>query len=356
MNSTLRESIDLLLPHLMPTLVNPDAALGLKALASNLAPILRGGFECRLSTNSSPVDFQQCVVPDESEWTVLEEHISAVVTSTNSISVDPRASQLQDFLAQWQLSLQSISEIWLEYDIDDSSVFLPLPAIFFGLPQEVSPAIETYAIATQSLDLLLGSLGWHEWQDNLEQCFRACPDGVFISHIGVMLSRNSPALRVNVKRLQPDLLIPYLQEIGWQEETEELEALMIQLFGLVDRLTVCLDVGQIVYPQIGLECIFLQQPPDETRWAIFLDYLVERGLCLPDKPEALLSWPGQTNPLNAKVSWPSDLIAASLLQPRDRFTIFDRRLSHIKVVWRSPDSLEAKAYLWFEHQWLSGKS
>ncbi|MBP0027281.1 hypothetical protein [Roseofilum sp. Guam] len=354
MPSTLAESIELLLPDLVPKLVAPDRVLGLKGLADRLAPILRGGFECRLNFNTAQVDFQQCIVPNENELALLQEQISAV-TSEDGVTHSGWL-QLQDFLAQWQLSLQSIPEIWLEYDIDNSSVFFPLPAIFFGLPQEVSPALETYAIATQALDLLLGFSGWHKWQDNLEQCFRACPDGVFISHIGVMLSRNSPALRVNVKRLPPDLLIPYLQEIGWQGETKELEALMIQLFGLVDRITVCLDVGQIVYPQIGLECILLKQPPDESRWVMFLNYLVERGLCLPEKQEPLLSWPGQTNPLNAKASWPSDLIAASLLQPRDHFTIFDRRLSHIKVVWRSPDSLEAKAYLWFEHQWLSGKS
>jgi hypothetical protein len=334
MYSTLADSLEVLLPNLVPKLVIPDAILGLKTLAGNLAPILRGGFECRLSANSTQVDLQQCIVQDDTEL-LREQH--------------SEWSQLQDFLAEWRSRLKSIPELWLEFDINNNSS-LPIPAIFVGLPQEVSPAVETYNIAAQSLNLLQSA--WSEWQDNLSRCFTACPDGVFVSHIGVMLSRNAPALRVNVKRLQPDTLIPYLQQLGWQGDTKELEALMKQLCALVDRITVCLDVGHKIYPQIGLECIFLKQPPEESRWVVFLNYLIELGLCEPEKREALLNWPGQSNPINSQVPWPNHLIAASLLQPRERFTVFYRRLSHIKVVWQPQGRLEAKAYLWFEHKWL----
>ena len=356
MHSTLTESLDVLLPNLEPTLVTPDAALGLKALASNLAPILRGGFECRLSENSPQVDLQQCIVGDQRELVLLREFIAA--TSDGGQLVSEGWSQLENFLAEWSYLNplhNSIPEIWLEFDINNSSV-LPLPAIFFGLPQEVSPAVETYAIATKSLDLLLGTSGWWEWQKNLFRCFAACPHGVFVSHIGVMLSRNTPALRVNVKRLQPDSLIPYLQQIGWETQTDELQLLMKQLFALVDRITVCLDVGNKIYPQIGLECIFLNQPDTESRWGIFLDYLVELRLCEAKKRDALLHWVGLTNPINSSYPWPNNLIADSLLQSRERFTVFERRLSHIKISWRQERPLLAKAYLWFQHQWLSGKS
>ena len=336
----------------MPTLANPDAALGLKALANNLAPILRGGFECRLSTDSSPVDFQQCIAADESESTLLQEKVYASVTSAIGRSADPRVSQLQDFLAQWQLSLHAIPEIWLEYDVNHSSAFA-LPAIFFGLPQEVSPALETYSIATKSLDLLLGHSGWHEWQHNVEQCFRACPDGVFISHIGVMLSRKTPALRVNVKRLQPDTLTPYLQEIGWPGETEELEALMEQLLRFVDRITVCLDVGDRIYPKIGLECILLKDPNNRDRWASFLDNLVEQQLCTEDKKTALLKWIDPNQKINSIPTWPLRFSPKPIAETPDQSHLLDRQLSHIKLTWQPQQPLEAKAYLWFEHQAFS---
>ena len=339
MHLTLADSLDVLLPNLTSKLVGTDALLNLKTLAHHLPPILRGGFECRLTANTSQVDLQQCVVQDDIE--LLQTHIS---TSTNRMA-HAGWSQLSDFINEWQISLKSIQEIWLEFDIDNSSV----PAIFIGFPQNVSSAIETYEIATHSLNLLLPSV-WNRWQDNLYRCFKACPNGVFVSHIGVMLSRNVPALRVNIKRLQPDSLISYLQQLGWQQDNEDVETLMQQVCTLCDRVTVCLDVGQHIYPRIGLECIFLQQPPHESRWATFFDYLIEHGLCEPQKKETLLNWPGQNSPMNS--SWPESLIAASLLESKERFTVFERRLSHVKVTWQPQGQLEAKAYLWFEHKWL----
>lgn len=388
--SPLTESLDVLLPNLMPVLVGSDAVLALKSLAGNLAPILRGGFECRLSANTRQVDLQQCIVREERELALLREFVAAAIAN-NDISVDSGWGKLQEFLNDWcdlsplppspgrgggnfednyeaisppslvgkgagglgHSTLQAIPEIWLEFDVKNLSNCLPLPAIFFGLPQEASPTIDSYKIAAKSLDLLLDRRGWREWQDNLDLCFSACPKSVFVSHIGAMLSRNFPALRVNIKRLPPDGLISYLQAVGWQGETTAVEALMRQLFELCDRITVCLDVGNKIYPQIGLECIFIKQPPSEPRWSILLDYLVKLGLCDREKREALLHWPGQTHPMNSPAVWPKTLIAASLLQPRERFTVFDRRLSHIKISWRSQRPLEAKAYLWFEHRWLS---
>ena len=122
MHSTLTESLDILLPNLEPTLVTPDAALGLKALAGNLAPILRGGFECRLDENSPQVDLQQCVVRDEGELLLLREFIAAI--SDAQESAPPGWLQLENFLAEWSDPLSplhnSIPEIWLEFDINNS--------------------------------------------------------------------------------------------------------------------------------------------------------------------------------------------------------------------------------------------
>lgn len=357
MHATLADSLDLLLPHLVPTLVRPDAISGLKALAGRLVPILRGGFECRLSANQPQVDVQQCMVPDGHELARLQASIASAASGVEGTARQAWLS-LQHFIAAWAdpLSLlhDNIPELWLEFDNDPASLGLMLPAVFFALPQEASPATDTYKIAAQSLNLLLGLSGWCEWQNHLSRCFAACPDGVFVSHIGVMLSRSAPALRVNVKRLQPDTLIPYLQYLGWPCETNEVKALMKQLLTWADRITVCLDVGQTLYPRLGFECIFLRQPQDDVHWAMLLDDLVKQELCTSEKREALLNWPGQTTPVNTPADWPEHLIIDSLLQPSSSFTTFNPCLSHIKVSWRPPHLLEAKGYLWFQHEWISG--
>ncbi|ETX02747.1 MAG: hypothetical protein ETSY1_02490 [Candidatus Entotheonella factor] len=356
MYATLAESLDVLLPNLVPTLVRPEVIPGLKALAGRLVPIVRGGFECRLSAHHPQVDLQQCIVADDRELGLLQSSMAVAASGVEGAECQHWLS-LQHFIAAWSepfsLLHDSIPEIWLEFDNDRTSQGLPLPAVFFALPQDISPAMDTYKIAAQSLNLLLGLSGWREWQTPLSRCFAACPDGGFVSHIGVMLSRRAPALRVNVKRLQPDTLHPYLQHIGWPYETHGVQTLMQQLSTRADRITVCLDVGQTIYPRLGFECIFLHQPPQDAGWTKLLDDLVHQGLCTSEKRDALLSWPGQTTPVNSLVSWPEHLIVASLLQPSSSFTAFDRRLSHLKVSWQPPHVLEAKAYLWFQHQWIS---
>jgi len=60
--------------------------------------------------------------------------------------------------------------------------------------------------------------------------------------------------------------------------------------------------------------------------------------------------------MNAKAPWPDHLIAASLLKPKDHFAVFNRELSHIKIVWQPQHALAAKAYLWYQHLWLSVES
>lgn len=362
MHATLAESIEVLLPHLVPTLVSPDAIPGLKALASHLMPVLRGGFECRLGADTPQVDLQQCLVPNDPELQGLQAAM-ATAASTAEGAARESWSALQHFVAAWAEPSSRfhhhIPEIWLEFDNDHTATGLPLPAIFFGLPQDVSPATDTYEIAAQSLHMLLGQSGWPAWQDNLAHCFTACPAGVFISHIGVMLSRHAPALRVNVKRLQPSSLVTYLQHIGWPGATCGAKALMQQLLSKADRLTICLDVGQHISPRLGFECIFLPQPQNDwaqNGWALLLDDLVRQGLCIAEKREALLKWPGQTTPVDTDAPWPGHLIADSLLRPTSYFTAFDRRLSHIKISWQPHHSLEAKAYIWFQHYWMSGVS
>ena len=110
---------------------------------------------------------------------------------------------------------------------------------FMGLPVDGRPPMESYEVASQALDLLLGASGWSAWQENLAQCFAACPDGVFVSHIGAMLSRRASALRVNVKRLRLDTLATYLRQIGWPYETRDVETLMAELSTWTDHITIC---------------------------------------------------------------------------------------------------------------------
>lgn len=338
-NTTLADMLPNLLRDL-PAELAQDAAcalLPLKEAARYLPPIASGGVECRLDGNPQ-IDLQQCIIANESQLALL--HTSWRASVAQHAPADPVWARLLAFVAQWRdrsspSSLKAgLSEMWLEFDSDTLAGTMPLPALFFGLPQEPSMATsERLALSEAALELLLESAFESELREQVQRCFTACQNDVFVSHIGVMLSRPTEAVRVNIKRLQPDTVGAYLTQIGWEGDTDAVVALMEKLAAYVDRITVCLDVGRTIASRVGLECILLEQPPAPAamRWATLLDRLVTWGLCLPEKQAALLRWPGRT------------------LTSDDGSVV--RRLSHVKVDYRPNQALQAKGYLWFHHEW-----
>jgi hypothetical protein len=361
MRPTLADSLELMLPNLASALVSPDMRRHLRELARGLAPIPNCGFEVQL-TDSNRVDLQQCILASEGEPQRLRSHLQAqwARQAARGEPVDCSWQLVDGFLGAWcdQSSNlhKSIEDLWLEFDQTPTLGHSLLPVIFFGFrpaPDVVLDASAGYEVAQEALDALLGRPAWMLYEDNLRQCFEACRAPAFVSHLGVMPARGLPALRVNVKNLSPDQVSAYLEGVAWPGVIDEAVEKMARLYGFVDRLTVCLDVGERVYPQLGFECIVGFQPPLEPRWATFLDYLVDEGWCSAEKRDALLEWPGLTYPNNAGVSWPDHMIHDALLHPADRFTALERRISHIKIVWRPQQQRpEAKAYFGFLHRWL----
>ncbi len=355
--ASLADIMPLLLADLPAALTTTESLPALQKTAIHLAPILRGGFECRLGAVPQ-IDLQQCIAADDRQVALLHAYLTEIIAKDDS--ANPMWTRLLTFVSEWQESSSflrsTISEIWLEFDAEPEMAatqptVTPLPAFFFGLPQNASASVDSIAASENVLDQLLGREHWSALQHNLHRCFDACPEEAFVSHIGVMLSRSTEALRINIKRLQPDTVIAYLQQVDWPGDADELAKLMDVLDGHVDRITLCLDVGRTLSPRVGLECILLKQPPEEARWGSLLAHLVEQGLCLPEKASALLRWPGRTTPLTTTVDWPDRLICTSLQQSPDHFTSIVRRLSHIKVVYQPTAPLEAKGYLWFSHEW-----
>ena len=351
MTAVLENTLALFFPVLSPQLVTPNWDSSLKSLARQMAPILRGGFECRLAAEEMRVDFQQCIRSDPVEIQVLQKWIALLIAQGGE-DLDSRWLGLQSFLNKWSRELSAIPEIWLEFDMDAPLEKLPLPGIFLGLPQCATSGTQALGLAQQSLHLLHKEPLATIWLTSLRLCFQQLPKGAFVSHIGTLLSREFPAIRVNIKRLSPQSVIPFLTQIDWPGDVQELAEGMAHWYGLVDHTTVCLDVGEKIYPHIGLECIIVESVQKQERWASFLENLVQQSLCTPLKKEQLLQWPGVTHPLNAPSPWPEQLIIQSLFRPDAKLECLDRQLSHIKLVWRPQHRLQAKAYLWFQHRFM----
>ena len=107
-----------------------------------------------------------------------------------------------------------------------------------------------------------------------------------------------------------------------------------------DFLGLHLDVGEQVYPHIGIEPNFTagcwsRQPHREQRWHGQFQQLIELGVMTPEKRQALLSWIGH----KSIVSGGRDMLLL-------------RGLSHLKVVLRPGRPAIAKGYFGIAHRVL----
>jgi ubiquinone/menaquinone biosynthesis C-methylase UbiE len=344
MSSSMADYLKVVTPHLHPELVSPLALSPIQALAQQLPPLSLAGFECRLGDNQSRVDFQVNLP-------------SCNLNLPESFLTSPVWRFFQDFYQEWADPTaylhQWVAQIHLEFDIDGQPSQVPIPCIFLELNQEIErEALELIEIASRLLSPEKSSL----LESNLKLCTDSLPDGARITHLGAMLSRPAEGVRINVKGIPPENLLDYLVKSGWQEPTNALSNLVSILAKLVDEIVLTFDVGERVYPRIGLECFLEKQPQHEPRWQIFLDHLVETGLCTLAKQNALLAWPGFSQKADQPELWPKSLSAIDLFFGSQALSVFWRTISLIKIVYQPGSPLEAKGYLAFGHRWFNASA
>lgn len=341
MSCLMKDYLTIITPHLHSDLVSSKALSLIQPLAQILPPSSVAGFECRLGANQSGVDFQvrlPCL-----NQNLPERFLTA-----------PAWQFLQDFYQNWaspNSSLhQEIENIGLEFDVNGQLPQVPIPCIFLQFNRET--VIDVQSLIKMTTRLLKPTVS-PLLESNLRRCADSLPTGATISHLGAMLSRQANAVRVNVKGIPPEQLLDYLMQIGWSDPTNTFSTLVSTLSEFVDSILLSFDVGDTVLPRIGLECFLNNQPHDEPRWQLFLDYLVEGGLCTPAKKNAFLAWPGFLQKSSVPDLWPSNISFGDRFLGSRAFSLFWRRVSHIKLVYQPGIPLEAKGYLSFGHSWFT---
>lgn len=347
---TLADSLELVLPHLSPELAGPDGLARLRQASQALLPSLPGGFEFRLGTGAAQADLLQRVPREAGYPARLQSHIDA-----NALGQQPAWQHVRDFCADWSdpasKLFSGIHHIWLEFDLDsDDAAQAPSPSIFAGFDTSL-PVPDALQILQAALPALAGPVPAPLWA-SVERCIRACPEPAGVSHLGVMLARPLAGVRLNIARLAHAQLPAYLRQVGWPGPLDEVEPLADWVFQHAEWVTLCLDMGDGVYPKFGLECSFDPKHADQgPRWAVLLDACVARGVCTDSQRAGLLAWPGLIDPISAAQPWPRHLMLQSLAAPASQLIFIRRRISHIKLVYQPRQTLQAKGYLGFETTW-----
>ncbi len=352
LSSTLRAVVN---PYIPSALISSEYLEQINATVRHLPAQITTffGYECRLQDSKPRADFLLCVYPDigrqilAGEGNLLEDNLFSV----------PSWNLIRSFAQDWANPASSfaskILNMWLEFDIDESSSAIPVPSVFFKPENNAIAPGQDYHWLKQALLILRGQRLSENIISCLADCVEALPSEGYVFQVAAMFSRPMNFLRLCLRNIEPGEIPLYLERIGWTGNQVTLKELLNWLSEGVNNITLNLDVGDKVLPTIGLECYFNFDSTVYERIESFLDELVEKGLCLPEKRDGLLAYHGLVHQgINAK-DWPLYLKWESVFSKRDKISVFWRFLHHIKFVLRPDGKLEVKAYLRVNHSWFS---
>ncbi|NEQ07044.1 MAG: hypothetical protein F6K37_14185 [Moorea sp. SIO4E2] len=301
------------------------------------------GFECRCH-QSQRSDFALNLTARGSQ---LLAELSSAREVCAAYHQDPKWERVSDFLREWgetnETPFADANCVWLEFDINSPPSTPGAPGlILFGYwfdtneSQMIVHRPLSWLTGT-ALPILRGEKLPPDLEGNILRCIEEASAHTDYFQIGAMLSRKVDGVRLCLFKIEPDQILDYLSTIGWSgsgQQLQQLEKAIADFSGLVDSLCLHIDIGcKSIYPRVGLELLYdhllpwKRQPNREPRWYQLFDRLVEQGVCIPRKRDALLAWSGFTR-LESAVN-PGVLL---------------RGLQHIKLVCTPDAPLEAKAY------------
>ncbi len=320
--------IPVIRPHLAESLVDHPALERLRPIARSLPGDALAVLEVSLASGTAVADFSvRLATPAQAES--LPEAILLPHQRT--------------FLRRWSQQpsgFASVSSVWLEFDLDRDLEGLPAPIIctrlrsgfeLDWLVDELFPALHGQSMS-RSQDRLI------------RHCLAELPSGLTVLYAFSLRPRPGDAVRLELFGRDLATMIDYLGRLGSPGAAQRVEDLS-HLVEDGERFHLSFDLAAEVAPRIGIECGFERQPRREPRWAGLFDRLVENGLCVATKRDAVLRWPGYDSLWTATDRWPEDA------SPADGYCV--RGLSHIKLVSGSSRGVEAKAYMVFQS--LSGR-
>ncbi len=347
---SLAGTLDVLRPHLPLPLVSGDAFARARAVVGNLEAEVTNGiyFECRLQDGSPRVDL------------VVAVHAGGgALLAAAGRRGSPRSRHAQSawrpllaFCRRWTEPASAlrnlVDHLWLEYDVEqdrirdaaDSSA----PAVFCSLREShrtAHPAPMLCRRALQALAALTGHPASHTVRECLSACFARLPPESGVPHVGLMVGREVPAVRICIAKLPAAGAARFVASTAGVGGADVAD--IIRLASLADgpggrryipMLHLDIDERRGFLPRLGMERQFKQAGQLTGRIGAreqdLLRTLIARGLCTGDKRDALLTWPGRSVAMLPHELW---------------WSVVERRVNHVKFVYEPDAGVETKGYL-----------
>jgi hypothetical protein len=338
-------------------LVSPENFKEIISLArffpGNLTSFL--GFECRLGNATSRTDWAFAVSGAGNDRNILTNLLSHEYLPDYFFK-EETWQRIRHFANRWtapsSILQDKIQCFWLEFDMPDPTPQIPIPSVFFGpskLPagKRNTDASEYSWLVTSALPLLRGHRVLPMIQEGMKNCIQRLPENATLFQVGTLLARGqNDNVRFYVNHLSPQQIVSYLEACKWSGDSSVLFSLLDEFGRIADRFVLSFDITPTgIDSRIGVECSFLSDAyHQETRWRDLLDILVLRNLCLPERRDALLEYPGVEGDEDISLSMMKPLPSASQ-HLADLFSSkIIRYISHLKIVYNRDYFVEAKAY------------
>lgn len=295
-----------------------------------------------MNSNQQALDLHQCFTGAEQRKRLLH-HLEAL-HETN-----PSQDQLRNFLRavdQSQLDFCNfITSIWIELDQDDLLQGQTIPNVFVGFKIAASDAMILAVLHQLQPDLSDPTRKQISRLAQLSQRY-----GGQLAHFGVMMSRATSAVRMNFQGIQRIDAVDFLDRAGWCDDLEDIAEFLTTACGLSRRRNIALDIGETVFPKLGVEIFPDYGSPRDSFWQALLAELVDRGLADSHKVSDVLAFQGTLSPVNEPDCWPDSLMIDHLFAPQGDLPWMLFRISHVKLSWLA-GNVSAKIYLVAEPFW-----
>lgn len=334
MTSTINEIFEEVIPYMPETLVSKEVISLFKKLSERFPEGLATGalFECPMGIAAPLSDISIPVTPKGRE--IIAGRIEGVEID-KSLLKSPVWKRIHSFCEKWlnQEDYKNTGKLWLEFDLESLQEEIPIPGVF--IIAQISPEkdlsshkLDRYKWLIEGLECIRGRPLEKEIRDNLIFCLDAIPTWGSLDFAGLMLSRPLNAVRVVLSIPRQDLK-DYLAHIKYPGEGQELEDLVTELSQFTE-LRYNLDISHEVLPRIGMECSLKdKQKACREKWEEFMTYLGSRSLCIQEKRDALLDWPGHTY--------------VTPHEDREPYYLF-RKICHVKITYEKGHPVTCKAY------------
>jgi hypothetical protein len=311
------------------------------------------GFETRLNNYNGQSDYLFAVSSQREE----RDKLADLFTNgklPQSFRTKKEWQNIEKFVTTWanphSVLYKNILGLWFEFDIVDDLTHVPIPCVFVHtVPLSINNSESTREctwLTHFALPLLIGQQLSQNVERNAMEAIQRLPEGVSVFQVGVMLSRATSGIRLVLNKIKPTQIIPYLKTLGWSDNDDRLLSLIEELEHYVTSIVLHINIGEKgVDSKIGLECSFYPRLYNfETKWSVFLNYLVKNGLCRPEKKNALLHFPGvEREDMNDDFNLKS-YVTNARIPDNDFSSALVRYISHIKLVYMPNQPPEAKVY------------